>query len=83
MVIPKNKNKRRKMFIELNYLDKAGIEAAKDLIATGDIGNVVLGIEALMQSHHTTSMKKAFNDNFVLEDFHDSLFDEGYVERYD
>mgnify|MGYP001741624462 CR=1 FL=1 len=83
MIIPKSKSKRRKLFIELRYLDKTGFEAAKDLIASGDIGSVVLGIEALMQSHHTTSMEKAFNDNFVLEDFHDSLFDEGYVERYD
>lgn len=82
MVIPKNKSKRRRMFIELNYLDKTSFEAAKDLIATGDIGNVILGIETLMQSHRTTSMKKAFNDNFVLEDFHDSLEDEGYLVDY-
>lgn len=35
-----------------------------------------------MQSPRTTSMKKAFNNNFALEDFHDSLIDEGYVEDY-
>ncbi len=82
MVIPKNKSKRRKMFIELNYLDKTSFEAAKDLIDSGDIGSVILGIETLMQSPRTTSMKKAFNNNFALDDFHDSLFDEGYVEDY-
>lgn len=82
MVIPKNKNKRRKLFIELNYLDKTSFEAAKDLIASGDIGSVILGIETLMQSPRTTSMKKAFDNNFALEDFHDSLIDEGYVEDY-
>lgn len=58
MIIPKNKNKRRKLFIELNYLDKTSFEAAKDLIASGDIGSVILGIETLMQSPRTTSMKK-------------------------
>lgn len=82
MVIPKNKSKRRKMFIELNYLDKTSFEAAKDLIASGDIGSVILGIETLMQSPRTTSMKKAFNNNFALEDFHDSLIDDGFVEDY-
>lgn len=82
MIIPKNKSKRRKMFIELNYLDKTSFEAAKDLIATGDIGSVILGIETLMQSPCTTSMKKAFNNNFALEDFHDSLEDEGYPINY-
>ena len=29
MIIPKNKSKRRKMFIELNYLDKTSFEALK------------------------------------------------------
>ena len=82
MVIPKNKSKRRKMFIELNYLDKTSFDAAKDLIATGDIGSVILGIERLMQSPRTTSMKKAFDNYFALDDFHDSLFDEGYIEDY-
>jgi hypothetical protein len=82
MIIPKNKSKRRKMFIELNYLDKTSFEAARNLINSGDIGSVILGIETLMQSPRTTSMKKAFNNNFALEDFHDSLIDEGYVEDY-
>lgn len=82
MIIPKNKSKRRKMFIELNYLDKTSFEEAKNLINSGDIGSVILGIETLMQSPRTTSMKKAFNNNFALDDFHDSLFDEGYVEDY-
>lgn len=82
MVIPKSKKKLRKMFIELKYLDKTSFDAAKDLIATGDIGNVILGIERLMQSPRTTSMKKAFDNNFALDDFHDSLFDEGYTEDY-
>ena len=82
MKIPKNRKKIQKLFIELNYLDKTSFEAAKDLIATGDIGSVILGIETLMQSPRTISMKKAFNNNFALEDFHDSLIDEGYVEDY-
>ena len=82
MIIPKNKNKRRKLFIELNYLDKASFDAAKDLIASGDIGSVILGIETLMQSPRTTSMKKVFDNNFALEDFHDSLEDEGYSIDY-
>jgi hypothetical protein len=82
MIIPKSKRKRRRMFIELNYLDKTSFEAAKDLIATGDIGNVILGIETLMQSPRTTSMKKAFDNNFALDDFHDDLEDEGYSIDY-
>ena len=85
MLIPKSKSKRRQFFIELNYLEKVKLEEARHLIAKGDISSVVRGIETLMQSHHTTSKKNAFSDsnsNFVLEDFHDSLEDEGYLVDY-
>lgn len=48
MVIPKNKSKRRKMFIEINYLEKKTDELAKYLIASGNVAGVIRGIELLM-----------------------------------
>lgn len=82
MKIPKSKNKRRRMFIELRCLEKKADELTKSLIASGDVGSVILGIETLMESPRITTMEKAFNDNSALEDFHDSLEDEGYPIDY-
>lgn len=82
MVIPKSKNKRRRLFIELRCLEKRADKLAKSLIASGDVGSVILGIETLMQSPRITSMKKTFDNNLVSEDFYDSLEDEGYPIDY-
>ena len=49
MLLPKNKSKKRKFFIELNYLEKVDIKEADRLIASGDIGNVIRGVEILMR----------------------------------
>ena len=49
MSFPKNKNKRRKMFIEIRCLEKKTDELAKYLITTGNIAGVMRGIEILMR----------------------------------
>lgn len=49
MVIPKNKNKRRKMFIEIKYLEKKTDELAKYLTTTGNVAGVIRGMEILMR----------------------------------
>lgn len=49
MSFPKNKSKRRKFFIELNYLEKVNIKEADRLIASGYIGSVIRGIDGLMR----------------------------------
>lgn len=123
MLLPKNKSKKRKFFIELNYLDKVDIKEADRLIASGDIGNAIRCIERFMRKRVTQGIKilakrapSIKNDdnwrewvnkhlewinkhqykkrsliilnpnpnpnNFVLEDFHDSLEDEGYPVDY-
>lgn len=49
MTIPKSKNKRRKMFIEIRYLEKKTDDLAKYLITTGNVAGVMRGIEILMR----------------------------------
>lgn len=49
MSFPKNKNKRRKMFIEIRHLEKKTDELAKYLITTGNVAGVMRGIEILMR----------------------------------
>lgn len=49
MTIPKNKNKRRKMFIEIKHLEKKTDDLAKYLIATGNVAGVIRGVEILMR----------------------------------
>lgn len=61
MTIPKNKNKRRKMFIELRHLEKKTDDLAKYLITTGNVAGVMRGIEILMRSPYAPE-RKGFTD---------------------
>lgn len=73
MIIPKSKRKQRKLFIELNYLQKVDFEKAKHLINKGDISSVVRGVEVLMNKPRATSKKNAFSYHLDLwlEALHD------------
>lgn len=62
MTILKNKNKRRKMFIEIRHLEKKTDELAKYLITTGNVAGVMRGIEILMRSPNVTGERKGFTD---------------------
>lgn len=62
MTILKNKNKRRKMFIEIRHLEKKTDDLAKYLITTGNVAGVMRGIEILMRSPHITGERKGFTD---------------------
>ena len=62
MTILKNKNKHRKMFIEIRHLEKKTDELAKYLITTGNVAGVMRGIEILMRSPNVTGERKGFTD---------------------
>lgn len=84
MIIPKNKNKRRKLFIELKYLEKTGFEEISRLITKSDIKSLVNAVGLLTHRPRTTSKKLAFSCGLVtysqgiellLEQLRDKVFE--------
>lgn len=84
MIIPKNKNKRRKLFIELKYLEKTGFKEISRLITKNDIKSLVNAVGLLTHRPRATNRKLAFSCGLVtysqgiellLEQLRDNVFE--------
>lgn len=84
MIIPKNKNKRRKLFIELKYLEKTGFKEISRLITKNDIKSLVNAVGLLTHRPRATNRKLAFSCGLVtysqgiellLEQLRDKVFE--------
>lgn len=65
MIMPKSKNKQRKLFIELRYLEKTGFEDIKRLITKNDIKGLVSAVGLLTHRPRAINKKLAFSCGLV------------------
>lgn len=65
MIIPKNKSKRRKLFIELKYLENTGFKEISRLITKNDIKSLANAVGLLTHRPRATNRKLAFSCGLV------------------
>lgn len=84
MIIPKNKNKRHKLFIELKYLEKTGFKEISRLVTKNDIKSLVNAVGLLTHRPRATNRKLAISCGLVtysqgiellLEQLRDKVFE--------